>query len=402
VNDEEFRGGEIYDNVYLLAVDASGYSTIVKSNPRDRVGHAFDLLREDIGERVRSTAVETGCRRAHLWFWRGDGGLFLIHDGNESVARDVALSAAWKILVEDLTLLRNKLRGTELKGELRLRIAVHKGPLRYMDSGYNGSIHSPDINFVTHLEETTPPDCIAVSDEVYQAAGDHSAAYTHVGEFEERRVYLTTATGDSYDARRAWLAEQGLAGGVPILGYVQRPSQLEKSRMVDSARAEILDLGTALRTSANYLITTERPAWYRDAVLNFLRRGGRYRCVMLDPACETARIISDYRQEELGVKIRTTVQKLSKFKDQHGSDAAGLQAYLCDSFPGFSALAVDPHTTDPIVLFSPYLMSMKPLDLHVPNGDTPHYVVSGRSGQLQREISALLNSITTGDMEQVL
>jgi hypothetical protein len=33
---------------------------------------------------------------------------------------------------------------------------------------------------------------------------------------------------------------------------------------------------------------TERPAVYRDAVLAFLRHGGTYRCVLLDPSSEVA------------------------------------------------------------------------------------------------------------------
>jgi hypothetical protein len=44
--DEVFRPGETYDNVYLVVIDASGYSSIVRSNPHDRVAYAFDELRE--------------------------------------------------------------------------------------------------------------------------------------------------------------------------------------------------------------------------------------------------------------------------------------------------------------------------------------------------------------------
>jgi hypothetical protein len=34
-----FLPGHTYDNVYLIVVDASGYSSIVRRNPLDRAAH---------------------------------------------------------------------------------------------------------------------------------------------------------------------------------------------------------------------------------------------------------------------------------------------------------------------------------------------------------------------------
>ena len=204
-----FLPGHTYDNVYLIVVDASGYSSIVRHNPLDRAAHAFDELRERAVARVVKVAGKLRCARAELWSWRGDGGILAVHDENESVARDVALTAARDVLRVDLRQLRDALRRTELRGELRLRVAVHKGTIRYTADGRTGAIHSPVINLAAHLEELTPPDCLAISEAVHQVAGPHAPAFEHVGDHEGSNVYLMTPSGSAQDARRAWLAKTG-------------------------------------------------------------------------------------------------------------------------------------------------------------------------------------------------
>src|ERR1044072_3247521 len=101
-----FSPGHTYDNVYLIVVDASGYSSIVRRTPLARAAHAFDELRQRAVARVVKVAGRLRCARVELWSWRGDGGILAVHDENESVARDAALTAARDVLPLDLRPLR--------------------------------------------------------------------------------------------------------------------------------------------------------------------------------------------------------------------------------------------------------------------------------------------------------
>ncbi len=401
ISEAAFRPGYTYDNVYLIVVDASGYSSIVRHNPLDRAAHAFDQLRERAVGRVRKAAANLHCARAELWSWRGDGGMLAVHDENESVARDVALSAARDILRVDLHQVRDGLRRTELKGELRLRIAVHKGTIPFAADGQTGAIHSPVINLAAHLEELTPPDCLAISEAVHRVAGPHAQAFEHVGSHENSDVYLMTPSGSAQDARRAWLAKAGLAGSTAMSAQPQRPSQAEKARLVNAARADVIDLGTALRTCSRAVTTTERPARYRDAVLDFLSRGGTYRAILLDPSCEATATLSRYRNEDLPAKIRSSIVAFGRFKERHGPVTAGLHVYQSRAFPGFAAIAVDLDSPDAMVLYSPYLMSTP--DMHIEHGDSPHYLATTSSGALLGGLTELVAAtLDNGGLERVL
>jgi class 3 adenylate cyclase len=396
-----FLPGRTYDNVYLIVVDASGYSSIVRRNPLDRAAHAFDELRERAVARVVKVAGKLRCARAELWSWRGDGGILAVHDENESVARDVALTAAREVLRIDLRQVRNSLRRTELKGELRLRVAVHKGTIRYGSNGGSGAIHSPVINLAAHLEELTPPDCLAISEAVYEVAGRHADAFVHVGRHENSNVYLMTLSGSAQDARRAWLTKAGLAGSTPVSAQPQRPSQEEKARLVAAARSDVLDLGTALRTCSRALTTTDRPARYRDAVLDFLGRGGTYRAVLLDPSCAATATLSQYRNEDMPAKIQTSIDAFGQFKERHGLLADSLHVYQSRAFLGFAAIAVDLGSPDPLILYSPYLMSV--LDIHIEHGDSPHYLATASSGDLLSGLTELVVAVVdNGSLRRVL
>jgi class 3 adenylate cyclase len=395
--------GHTYENVYLIVVDAAGYSTVVRHNPRDHAARAFDLLRDRVIGRLTRVAAAFRCARSELWTWRGDGGILAIHDDNESTTRDVALTTARAILTQDLPELRTEVRQLALTGSLHLRIAVHKGTITYPRSAHTGDIHSPDLNFAAHLESTTPPDTIAISAPVHAAAGPHAPAFTPVGTFEDHPIYLLTPTGSPQEARRAWLSATGLTGSTLIHAHPQRPSQAEKARLVSCAQSDIVDLGTALRTSARYLTTTERPAHYRNAVLDFLARGGTYRYILLDPSCAATASLSEYRQENLADKIHSSIVEFGRFKRRQGELTEQLHVYQSRAFPGFATIAVDIDSPTPLILYSPYLMSMKPLDVHIERGDSPHYLTTTLSGPLFDDLTTLIRCVTSTDvMERVL
>jgi len=399
---DQFQADRTYDQVYLVFVDTSGYSTIVRSNPRDRAAGAFDLLRERMRARIGQVSEQHRCARSDLWNWRGDGGFFAIHDDSESVARDVALEAARTFLTLDLRHLRDEFAQAGVDGELHVRMAVHKGAIRHTGEGRTGTIHSPDINLAAHLEKATPPDCLAVSEDVYRTAGRYAELFAHVGSHEGKDVYLMAGDGGPGEAAKAWLAGRGLADGTPVHAYPERPSSAEKARLLDAASAEVLDMGTALRTSSSRLVTTERPARYRDAVLSLLRRGGVYRCYLLDPSSDAAATLSRQYQEDMTRKIKDSLERFGRFKERYGAAADGLRVYQTDEFPGFSALAVDPRRTNGLILYSSYLMGTSPYGV-IERGDMPHYLISPDAGRTYARILELTEArAATGQVERVV
>ncbi|MFH8371259.1 hypothetical protein [Streptomyces sp. NPDC018031] len=399
---EQFQSDRTYDHVYLLFIDTAGYSSIVLANPRDRAARAFDLLRDRIGARVDQLAATHRCARGELWSWRGDGGFFALHDDHESVARDVALEAARAVLTLDLRHLRDEFARAGVAGDLHLRIAVHKGTIRHTGPGRTGAIHSPDINLAAHLEKATPRDCVAVSEDVHRTAGPYAALFEEVGGHEGKRVFLMAADGAPGTARRAWLAARGLSDGAAVHTYPERPSSVEKARMLDAATGEVLDMGTALRASSRRLVTTERPAHYRDAVLGFLRRGGVYRCFLLDPVSDAAATLARQHQEDMSRKIKDSLERLGRFKERYGTEADGLEVYQTDAFPGFSALAVDPREPDGLILYSSYLLGTSRYGV-IERGDMPHYLISPGAGRVYERIRALTQArARTGNVQRVL
>lgn len=392
-----FEAGRTYDNVYFLFADASGYSTIVNSNPRDRAAHVFDLLRNTIVTRVTKLAAEHRCARTALWSWRGDGGFLVIHDEEESVALDVALAAGRAVLTFDLPYLREELKRSHLRGELHIRLAIHKGPIRCSLENDSGIIHSPDINFAAHLEEATPRDCLSISEDVRRISGHLADLFEPVGAHEGRNVYLMTLGGAAGTGKRAWLRKAGLAGGSRVHAYAKRPSQLEKARLVGIAADDVLDFGTALNTCVGYLLTTERPALYRDAVLDFLRSGGSYRCVLLNPAGEAATLYSALCQEDLAAKIQGSLARFRRFKELHGDHARGLHVYQTDTFPGMAALCIDLHSPDAVILYSPYLFSGQASRLGIERGDMPHYLATIESGATFAQLRDVIGSVVSPD-----
>ncbi len=389
---DQFKADVTYDDVYVLFLDASGYSSIVDRNPRDRAAHAFDLMRERLIARVEKEAQDHGCARAELWSWRGDGGFFILHDDNESVTRDVTLSAGRAILTEDVPQLREELAKAEFAGELRLRLAVHKGPIR-LPADRLASIHSPHINFAAHLEEVVPPDRLAVSDAVHRVAGPFGHGLEWVGAFEDHQIYLMVTHDETETGRRTWLRSTGLPGNVRVHAYPGRPSQEDKAHLVSTASHDVLDLGTTLNSCSNRLTTTDRPAVYRDAVIDFLRRGGTYRCVLLDPAGEATVIFSRLRGEQLAPKIKESLTRFRRFKERHAGDADRFEVYQASEFPGMAALCADPGPNS-LILYSPYLLGIGPKAAALDRADMPHYFASADSGQLHRTLETAIAQAT--------
>jgi hypothetical protein len=375
----------------------------VRSNPRDQAANAFDLLRERFLWRLAKISDAHRCMRTDLWSWLGDGGLCAIHDDNESVARDVALETALSLLSLDLRHLQEEFPQLGLRGDLHLRVAIHKGTIRFLGEDRTGHIHSPDISFGAHLEQATPPDSLAISEDVYQVAGRYTDLFQYVGDHEGRRVHLTSPAWTGIDPRRAWITARGLAGGRPVHAYHERPSQHEKARLISLAMRDVVNLGTALNLTSSFLVTSDRPALYRDAVLDFLERGGTYRCVLMDPECDPVRSLADQTQEDLSAKIHRSLANFAKFQSLHTMARENFQVYQTRVYPEIAGLGIDLALPEALILYSPYLLGAPKRDRPTERGDLPHYLVAEADGEVFQKTRALIGSfVEAAAAERVL
>jgi class 3 adenylate cyclase len=386
--------GHAYENVYLMSADAAGHSNIVASNPRDRVTRAFDLLEERVRYRITTVAESHGCGYARMWHWYGDGGLIAFYDSKESSARDAALDVANTLVTLDLHNLAGEFAHLRIEGALHLRVGVHKGTITSRGEGEEGAIRSPDINFVSHLETAAPPDTVAISGEVYRTAGaSYSANYHEVGELEGHQVYLATQSGSGLDASRAWIRSHGIEPRSRIFGLPQRPSQAETARLLDTAAQDVVEIGTALHTNSDYLVTTQRPDLYRQAALRYLDRGGVYRCYLMDPDSDDARRVAEERGEDLARKVATSLHSFEQFKKTLDGTGDRLRVYQIPHYPGMTVFGFDVAAPTGLILYSHYLPTLD-ATTKVERGDMPHYLVSRSAGPLYGSILSCAEEVT--------
>jgi DNA-binding SARP family transcriptional activator/predicted DCC family thiol-disulfide oxidoreductase YuxK len=377
------------DAAFLIAVDVAAHSTVLVNNPRDLVFRVMDLLHERLTDRLLRLAERHRCGSAQLWRWTGDSGLLVVRDEEESVACTTAMEYVKSVLELDLAHLRAELASLGMYGDLHVRMGVHRGSVRYRGEGPGGAIYSPDISFAAHLEKIAPPDTAAVSGAVQQVAGGFDALLHPVGQHLSHPIYLFSPGVSPAAARKAWLATHGLDGARPVHAYTERPSQWEKSRLIAEAEDEVIDLGTALRTASRYLVTTERPTPFRNAVADLLRSGCRYRCVLMDPDAPATRLVAQQRGEDLPAKISQALADLRRFKDKMGDDGTGLEVHLTSAYPGMAAIAVDVDRPHGLILNSPDVMPTSGA-AEIDRGDKPHYLVDRSAGALYYNLRDLI------------
>ena len=173
-----------------MVVDAKEHSKIVQYNDSDKVDRAFDEFEEVVHGAVDKKIKQTRCKHAEFWGWQGDGGLCVFYDEEESFAREAAISSAKEILA-DIPFLNNRLKRLDIAGEIHVRIALHKGGFRYKGKARRGSIHSKELNLVSHVEKIVPSDTIAISKDIYDISGNLKNEFSEAkGEFENMKFYL--------------------------------------------------------------------------------------------------------------------------------------------------------------------------------------------------------------------
>ncbi len=388
--------GQTYTDVYFLKVDVSGHSTIVAGNPSDIVNRFFDHFESSVFAAVDDTKKLHDCGYAEFWGWEGDGGLCVIYDRSESVALQTAVESAVNLLDYKLQPLQDALRRLGARGELHMRIALHRGSFTYKGYGRHGSIHSKDLNFVAHLEQVAPRDTLVISRDVHQRcptdlAGRFSALPFR---FENYEVFAYSICSDS-EAAFEWAARVPIAESVPVNLLPRRYSEQDKASIVQYAQSEVVDLGTALSTCSQYLVSTARPAPYRAAVKSLLERGVRYLCLALDPDTDIAETYASERGEAgLRTKIRASIRRMEKFAAAVSATRGSFELHLYSSLPHFAGIVVD-RNDGGLLLYTPYLPNIGERFM-IERADSPHLVMSARSvptlfSQVDSYIDALLD-----------
>lgn len=391
----------VYENVYLVFLDASGHSAVVRQNPKDLATNAFDLLYKRVSDRLASIATRTRCDRAIVWSWLGDGGLIAIHDNSETVARDTAIQFTQSILKLDLPQLQAEFDFSGIIGELHIRVAAHKGTIKYTDEGQQGFIHSSDINWGAHLEKATPLDCLSISEDIYNSlTGTQRLEFTSVGQYEERNTYIWSSNKSNLSIRQTWYAIHGFQRVEMIQSYRERLSQQEKSDLIDLASTTVIDFGTTLNTCSDYLFTTARPTPYRDAVLRLLKRGGKFLCYMLAPDSIGANQLAELRAENTSEKLMLAMKRFEQYKKINMPLTENFHVYQYNLNPNFAAMVFDPDSDDARCLYSPYMNIKSKSNVMLGRADMPHYFVT-KKNSLYSSIWSYICEYTQG-VTQVL
>lgn len=371
--DEYFREGQSYNNVYFLKIDASGHSNIVLLNTDDIVNKMFDLLETMIFSAVEENRKIHNCKYATFWGWQGDGGLCVICDENESASLQTAIQSAFNILNFKLNELRHTIGQLKAKGDLHLRLSVHRGSFTYKGYDRHGSIHSKDLNFVSHLEEVTPKDCLTISKEVYQRCPS-SIADLFIPldfSFEETEIFLYT-NGLHQSVMFEWISNIPIAESATTNVLPRRYSEQDKARIIQHATTEVIDLGTALRTCSYYLISRHRPRFYRPIVTALLEKGVNYICIALNPDSEIAQYYGSSREDDLIANTHGSICRMEQFADDVKDLPGKFELYLYSQLPYFASIMID-RKNEGLLLYAPYMSTSNKLTIE--RADSPHVLV---------------------------
>jgi class 3 adenylate cyclase len=166
----------------FLRVDIVSHSEITRTLPLNEISPVFDAF-ETWVEQVAAS------REGAMWSWLGDGGLCAFLGNGPSEKAQNAYAAAAEILTGIPIFNDEHPLGADR--QVRVRLAVHIGFAQYREA--HGRIHSPYINFVSHLEaRKTHPESISISEHALQQlkAADR-ARFFDIGSFENHTVYTT-------------------------------------------------------------------------------------------------------------------------------------------------------------------------------------------------------------------
>lgn len=370
--EQGFIDGAAYINAYFLKVDASGHSSVVSNNPHDKADLFFDLVEDAITDVIRAKKRLYGCANAEFWGWQGDGGLCVFHDDMESAAGSASVDVALQLIDRTLPALQDDLVKLGILGSLGIRVAVHKGSFKYKEK--NGSIHSSDLNFVCHLEARTPVNTVSLTDEVYRAVSDDVRQRFLLADFnfQGKRVYFYSSESHQKTSQQ-WAGKVPISGSVMVNMFTERPTQYDKAMLIKNASQEVFTLGTALSTCSQYLVSKEKPGYYKEVVKELLSKGVNYYSYVLDPESEFANIYSSFTGEDIQTNVYETLARMQKFADDVGRLPGEFQVFSYNDLPRLACIAAD-RNAEGLLIVTPYTPNTE--EFKRDRADTLHYLLT--------------------------
>lgn len=138
----------------------------------------------------------------------------------------------------------------------------------------------------------------------------------------------------------------------------------EKVTFFQDANSEVIEFGLSLSTFASFF--EQRPVHeYKKPVMDLLRRGVQFRCLVLDPDSDIAAIYAQDRGEmDLVEKIRNSIKTLSQLKDEFKNSGllGTFEVYTYSHFPYCYVLLVDPKEANGRAYVSHYMHATKRAD----------------------------------------
>jgi len=178
------REGRSYEFA-LLRVDIVGNTEMVRKYPLEQVAAAYVSVRDMITRQVEK-------RDGRIWGWEGDGGVAAFYFQDKTIQATLCGME----VVHELFLFN--LLSRSLPEPVRVRLAVHAGPCRFLMSVKESA--GDTIRRVELLESRyTPPGCLTTSPGVFMDLGsklaplfiavpgpDRSSVYRYALEWEKR------------------------------------------------------------------------------------------------------------------------------------------------------------------------------------------------------------------------
>jgi class 3 adenylate cyclase len=154
------REGHTYEFA-LLRVDVVDNSEMVRRYPRSQVADAYANVRAVITRQVEK-------RDGRIWGWEGDGGLAAFYFLDKTIQATLCgIETVHELFLYNLM-------GRILPEPIRVRLAVHAGPCRFLMSAKESA--GDTIRRVELLESRyTRPGCLTVSPGVYTDLGSKLA-----------------------------------------------------------------------------------------------------------------------------------------------------------------------------------------------------------------------------------
>ncbi|OLC66024.1 MAG: hypothetical protein AUH79_06690 [Betaproteobacteria bacterium 13_1_40CM_4_64_4] len=233
---------------------------------------------------------------------------------------------------------------------------------RYAKGRKAEDIYGSTVDRCARIQATASAQQVLIDTPLYEVLKSYLADYPELILSEP-----FTADAKGVGSLKLWelsTKDLGLIGrlGAPFRVYaVGRPSIEEKVQFMNSAKAEVIEVGIGLTTFAKYF-TGQKPKEFKDHIARLLQRGVSVKCLAADPNYKGA-AVGFAERKETHYKADLLRARQMILKERHALLTKGypgrLEYHAYRSIPEFSCICVD--GTDPDnarMLFAPYVAAL--------------------------------------------